>query len=84
MNLIWRFYSDSDQRWRWQHLSFSGAVLAESSKAYAEYEGCLASATEQGYVFLPPLSTRPKSSSGKARRTYVHRRKPGKPKKVSL
>jgi hypothetical protein len=84
MNLIWRFYSDSDQRWRWQHLSFSGAVLAESSKAYAEYEGCLASATEQGYVFLPPLSTRPKSSSGKVRRTYVHRRKPGKPKKVSL
>jgi hypothetical protein len=80
MNLIWRFYSDSEHRWRWQHLAFDSSVLAESRASYAHYEACLANAKERGYVFLPSLSTRPQSSSSKPRRVYVHRRKVVGPK----
>jgi len=58
MNLIWRFYLDQKQQWRWQRLSVSLGVVAESPAAYKEYEGCVANAQAQGYVFQPPLSTR--------------------------
>ena len=54
MNIIWRFYVGEDQRWRWQRLSVSREVLAESPTAYSDYEGCLADARGQGYVFQPP------------------------------
>ncbi len=53
MNLIWRFYMDSEHRWRWQHLSVDRRVIAESRTAYKEYEGCLADARDKGYVFHP-------------------------------
>ncbi len=71
MNLIWRFYSDPEGRWRWQRLSFDGSTVHESKTGYKEYEACVASAREQGYVFLPALSTRPESSQPKTRRSYV-------------
>ncbi len=58
MNLIWRFYLDQERQWRWQRLSVGLAVIAESPKAYKEYEGCVANAKDQGYVFLPPQTTR--------------------------
>jgi len=53
MNSIWRFYVDQDRRWRWQRLSVDHALIAESRAAYKEYEGCLANAQDEGYVFEP-------------------------------
>ena len=58
MNLIWRFYRDQERQWRWQRLSVAQAVVAESTHAYKEYEGCVANAQGQGYVFQPPQTTR--------------------------
>jgi len=52
-NLIWRFYTDTSGRWRWQHLSMQREVIAESSKSYRDYEECLADAKDKGYVFHP-------------------------------
>jgi hypothetical protein len=70
-NIIWRFYSDPDQRWRWQCLAFDGRVVEESKSGYKEYETCLANAREKGYVFLPSQSTRPESATPtKTRRSY--------------
>ena len=71
MNLIWRFYFGPDHRWRWQRLAFDKTVVAESSTSYEEYEGCLASAGEQGYVSAPPAAHLRRRSSPKAKRTYV-------------
>jgi len=53
VNLIWRFYTDDYQRWKWQQLSVSREVITESSTAYKEYEGCVADAKSKGYVFHP-------------------------------
>ena len=64
MNIIWRFYTDLDYRWRWQHLAVDRTVIAESRTAYKEYEGCLADARDQGYVFHPAQS---KLAHGRAR-----------------
>ena len=52
-NLIWRFYIDSNHRWRWQHLSVQGEVISESPKGHKEYEECLADAKGKGYVLHP-------------------------------
>jgi hypothetical protein len=70
INLIWRFYSGPDHRWRWQRLSFDKAVVQQSETGYKEYEACLANAREHGYVFQPSQSTRPESTSPKGRRSY--------------
>ena len=53
VNLIWRFYTDDNHRWKWQQLSVSREVITESSSAYKEYEGCVADAKSKGYVFHP-------------------------------
>ena len=53
MNFIWRFYRDQERLWRWQRLSTDKSVIAESQAAYNEYEGCLASAQQEGYIFEP-------------------------------
>ncbi len=53
MNVIWRFYMDGGRRWNWQQIGAGQAVVAESSKGYGNYEACLASAIDRGYVFLP-------------------------------
>jgi hypothetical protein len=53
MNFIWRFYVDSNQRWKWQRLAVDRTVLAESATGYPEYEGCLANARDNGHVFQP-------------------------------
>jgi hypothetical protein len=53
MNSIWRFYVDQDQLWRWQCLSADRSVLSESALAYKNYDGCVANAQAQGYVFQP-------------------------------
>ena len=58
MNLIWRFYMDQERQWRWQRLSVGSAVVAESPNSYKEYEGCVANAQIQGYVFQPSQTTR--------------------------
>lgn len=63
MNTIWRFYLDENRQWRWQQLSVSRLVIAESTIAYKAYEACVAGAGEQGYVFVPSKTKRvlPKS-----------------------
>lgn len=53
MNLIWRFYLDENQQWRWQQLTVHGDVVAESRKGYKEYLGCVEDAQAHGYVCLP-------------------------------
>ncbi len=53
MKFIWRFYMDQDRRWRWQRLAMDKTVSAESKMGYKEYEGCLANAKNEGYVFHP-------------------------------
>ena len=53
MNLIWRFYTDDKQRWKWQRLSVSREVITESHAAYKEYERCVADAKDNGYIFQP-------------------------------
>ena len=58
MNLIWRFYMDQERQWRWQRLSVAQTVVAESPSSYKEYEGCVANAEVEGYVFQPPRTTR--------------------------
>ncbi|MBI3043784.1 MAG: DUF1508 domain-containing protein [Betaproteobacteria bacterium] len=64
MNYIWRFYMDQDRRWRWQRLSADRVLVAESRTAYKEYEGCLANAQVEGYVFHP---SQPKLIQGQSR-----------------
>jgi hypothetical protein len=58
MNLIWRFYLDPNQLWRWQHLAFNQTVVAQSRKGYNEYEHCLKNAQAHGYIFLPSQTAR--------------------------
>ena len=53
VNLIWRFYTDDKQRWKWQQLSVGREVITESDTAYKEYAGCVADAKSKGYVFHP-------------------------------
>ncbi len=53
MNIIWRFYMDPNQRWKWQRLSADRSVVSESASAFGEYDGCLADARENGHVFEP-------------------------------
>jgi len=60
MNFIWRFYVDQDHRWRWQRLSTDRAVVAESLADYKEYEGCLANAKDEGYIFHPSQARLPR------------------------
>lgn len=63
MNSIWRFYVDQDRRWRWQRLSADRSVVAESLAAYQEYEGCLANAKNEGYIFHPSQARLPKANA---------------------
>ncbi len=70
-NRIWRFFSDSDHQWRWERLAFDGTVLEHSESSYPQYESCMANAGEKGYVFLASLSTKPKSTSPKKKRSYM-------------
>jgi len=51
MKVTWRFFVDSDMRWRWQQLTTDRAVIAESQASYDDYEGCIAAARSVGYVF---------------------------------
>jgi hypothetical protein len=69
VSLVWRFYMDADQQWRWQHLTVEGAVVSESGTGHAEYESCLADARENGHLFEP---AQPKASS--AARHYFYAR----------
>jgi hypothetical protein len=75
MNLIWRFYFGPDHRWRWQRLSLEGNVVTESSTSYAAYDGCLASASEQGYVFAPVAAPIRRRSAPLPKRTYTRRKR---------
>lgn len=61
MNLIWRFYLDPNQQWRWQHLAFNLDVVAQSPNGYKDYEHCVENAVAQGYVFLPSQITQAKA-----------------------
>jgi len=64
MNIIWRFYSDPTQSWRWQRLSADRTVVSESLRGYKNYEGCLADAIAKGYRFQPSQA---KSNKGRVR-----------------
>ena len=58
MNVIWRFFMDEQQRWKWQQLSVDRSVLAESEKGYKDYESCLANAEGHGHVYMPSKGIR--------------------------
>jgi len=58
VNVIWRFYMDGQQRWKWQQLSVDRSVVAESARAYKDYEACLANAQVQGHEYLPAKGKR--------------------------
>lgn len=58
MNVIWRFYLNEQQRWKWQQLAVDRSVVAESAKAFKEYEACLANAQGQGHEYLPSQGMR--------------------------
>ena len=53
MNIIWRFYTEHDHRWKWQRISADRTVVEESRTAYKDYEACLADARNKGHVFQP-------------------------------
>ena len=59
-NLIWRFYLDSQQLWRWQQLRFNSEVAAESAKGFKEYQHCVDNAQAQGYDYQPSKTTQEK------------------------
>ena len=69
VNLVWRFYLDAAQQWRWQHLTVEGAVVSESNTSHAQYETCLADAKQNGHIFEP---SQPRASS--AARHYFYAR----------
>jgi hypothetical protein len=58
MNVIWRFFVDETNNWKWQQLSADKTVVAESPTGFAEYEACLASAKSNGHVYLPSQGQR--------------------------
>src|SRR4051812_46107135 len=51
MQVTWRFFIDSDMRWKWQQLSTDRSVVAESQTSYDDYDCCVAAARAQGYVY---------------------------------
>ena len=59
MNFIWRFYRDPERLWRWQRIATDKSVIDESPAAYNEYEGCVANAAKEGYVFEPAQPGQP-------------------------
>jgi len=70
-NLIWRFYMDPAQRWRWQRLAVDRTVVETSRSGYAHYEACVANAGEHGYAAHPSRSTKPIRETSNAKRTYT-------------
>jgi hypothetical protein len=67
VNLIWRFYTDDNHRWKWQQLSVSREVITESNTAHKEYEACVADAKSKGYVFHPSQARlAPKATNAEA------------------
>lgn len=52
MAITWRFFADSDQRWRWEKISTVTGVT-RSSESYDTYSDCTAAAESHGYVFVP-------------------------------
>ena len=58
VNVIWRFFIDGQQRWKWQQLSVDRSVVAESARGYKDYETCLANAQVQGHEYLPAKGRR--------------------------
>jgi hypothetical protein len=51
MQVTWRFFVGTDMRWRWQQLTTDRNVVAESVESYDDYEGCIAAARAQGYIY---------------------------------
>ena len=51
MRQVWRFYVDSDQRWRWQKMSPDREVIGESPASFECYEECVTAAKTAGYKF---------------------------------
>jgi hypothetical protein len=78
-NHTWRFYLESNNRWRWQKLALDGTVLKQSKAGYECYEDCLANAGRDGYVFLPSLTSRSPDTAPRVKRSYVRFPKPVKP-----
>ena len=59
MNVIWRFFVDGNQHWKWQQIGAGQSVVAESAKGYTNYEACMEDARDQGYVFTASKGRRP-------------------------
>ena len=75
MNSVWRFYTDQDHWWRWQHVSVHGVLIAESRTRFGEYERCLADAKGNGYLFQPSQDKKLRNLPGgpELRVTAYHR-----------
>jgi hypothetical protein len=61
VNDIWRFFTASNGKWQWQHLTISQILIAESNPIHDGYEECVADAQRNGYeIQVLPASTKPK------------------------
>ena len=53
MDIVWRFFQDGEQKWKWVKMNSGDCMLAESQHVFPDYEACLADAKLNGYAFLP-------------------------------
>lgn len=71
VNLVWRFFSDSNHHWDWQRLTFDGEVVERSKSVYSQYDACLANASKHGYKSFPASSTKSANASSRVVRSYT-------------
>jgi hypothetical protein len=60
---VWRFYTEPAHEWKWQRLSASGDVTAESTMSHTSYDECVADAKDNGYLFEPAQARKSFDSS---------------------
>lgn len=58
-NNIWRFYTASNGKWQWQHLTINQILITECSPVHQGYDECVVDAEKCGYK-RQVLSTSPK------------------------
>ncbi len=61
--IVWRFYSEPHNEWKWQRLSVVGDVITESTRGYISYDECVADAKRSGYVSEPAQTRKPFDNS---------------------
>ena len=46
----WRFYKDTENKWRWQHTSLIDYIIGASKEGYTNKADCYGSARENGWT----------------------------------